>query len=59
MPGKQAHSRVAGKNISRLIHEGMPPKQAVAVGLSEARRAGGKVPPPKAAAKGAPKRSRD
>lgn len=35
----------AGKNIKRLIKKGMPQKQAVAVGLDEARRAGADVPP--------------
>ncbi len=33
-------------------------KQAVAIGLSEARRAGGKVPPPKKKAKKASKKKR-
>jgi GR25 family glycosyltransferase involved in LPS biosynthesis len=31
------------KNISRLRHKGYPQRQAIAIGLAEARRAGGRV----------------
>lgn len=41
--GKKAISQ----NIRTEVHEGKPQKQAVAIALSEARRAGAKIKKPK------------
>ena len=55
------YGELAGKKVAKAMHEMKEgklksgssgkkvkdPKQAIAIGLSEARRAGGKVPPPK------------
>lgn len=57
------YGRAAGEKVERALHEqkrgalrsGRPGKkvtsrkQAIAIGLSEARKAGAKVPPPKSA----------
>lgn len=47
----RSEEKNASKNIERLSHEepyaSMPPKQRVAIGMSEARRAGGDVKPKK------------
>ena len=45
----------AGKLKSGSGEKVTNPKQAIAIGLSEARKAGGKVPPPPAAKKAAAK----
>jgi hypothetical protein len=44
MPLKKGKSReTISKNISELRHSGYPEKQAVAIGLSEARKSGAKI----------------
>jgi hypothetical protein len=59
------YGKKAAKKVARALHERKTGtlrsgrsgkkvtsrKQAIAIGLSEARRAGGKVPPPKSGAK--------
>lgn len=47
----------AGKLKSGSGEKVTNPKQAIAIGLSEARKAGGKVPPPPAAKKTSAKKS--
>lgn len=61
MPTASKYGAKAGKKVARAMHERKAGtlrsggsrkkvtsrKQAIAIGLSEARRAGGKVPPPK------------
>lgn len=47
----------AGKLKSGSGEKVTNPKQAIAIGLSEARRAGGKVPPPPATKKTAAKKT--
>ena len=47
----------AGKLKSGSGEKVTNPKQAIAIGLSEARKAGGKVPPPPAAKKAAAKKA--
>jgi hypothetical protein len=47
----------AGKLKSGSGEKVTNPKQAIAIGLSEARRAGAKMPPPPAAKKAAAKKS--
>ena len=43
--GTKARSRAGiSENIKREVHAGKPQKQAVAIALSEARRAGAKIP---------------
>lgn len=43
--GKKAKSKVGiSENIRREVHAGKPQKQAVAIALSEARRAGARIP---------------
>lgn len=45
LKGKKATSRKGiSENIRREIHAGKNPKQAVAIALSQARRAGAKIP---------------
>jgi hypothetical protein len=45
MPLKHGTSRkVIGENIATEIHAGKPRKQAIAIGLSEARASGAKIP---------------
>jgi len=45
MPLKHGKSKADIKsNIKTEMHEGKPQKQAVAIALSEARRAGAKIP---------------
>ena len=48
---RKRSSSAAGEYVREEIHEAkkgkMPPKQAIAIGLSRARRAGEDVPPPK------------
>lgn len=49
MPLKKGKSKkVIGENIATEIREGRPRKQAIAIGLSEARRSGAKIPKKKA-----------
>ncbi len=45
--GKAMHEMKSGKLKSGSGKKVTNPKQAVAIGLSEARKAGGKVPPKK------------
>jgi Family of unknown function (DUF6496) len=42
---KSGTKESVGKNIRREIKEGKPQKQAVAIALDVARRAGAKIPP--------------
>lgn len=65
MPSKKRYGAKASEKVGRAMHEMKrgqlrsggsgkrvtDPKQAIAIGLSEAREAGGKVPPPKNAAR--------
>lgn len=45
MPLRKGKSRkTVSKNISMLVHEGRPQKQAVAIALNTARRSGAKIP---------------
>jgi hypothetical protein len=45
MPLIKSKSKAAvGKNISKLMHEKYPQRQAVAIALSVARKAGAKIP---------------
>jgi hypothetical protein len=49
MPLKKGKSRkVVSGNISELVHSGRPPKQAIAIALSESRKSGGAKPYAKA-----------
>lgn len=41
---KGTSKRVIGHNIATEIKAGKPRKQAIAIGLSEARRSGAKIP---------------
>ena len=64
MAAKKTQSPAAKKKVGKVMHEFKHgelksgksgkkvtnPKQAIAIGLSEARQAGAKVPPPKKAA---------
>lgn len=47
-PGKS--KKVISSNISELVKSGRKQPQAVAIALSQARKAGAKIPKPKAAA---------
>lgn len=45
MPLKKGRSKkVVHSNISELMHSGKPQKQAIAIALSQARKAGAKFP---------------
>jgi len=45
MPLKRGKSKkTVSKNISKLRGEGVPPKQAIARALDQARRSGAKIP---------------
>ena len=45
MPLIKSKSKSAvSSNISRLVHEGKPQKQAIAIALDVARRGGAKIP---------------
>lgn len=45
MPLKKGKSKkVVSENIAELRHSGYPPKQAVAIALSTARKSGAKIP---------------
>lgn len=49
MPLKKGKSRkVISENIAHEIREGKPRKQAIAIGLSEARQSGAHIPKKKA-----------
>ena len=69
-PGKKKYGSAAQKKVAKVMHERKvgtlrsgrskkkvtSRKQAIAIGLSEARAAGARVPPPKKAAKKATKK---
>lgn len=45
MPVKKGKSRATiSKNISELVKSGRPQKQAIAIALASARKAGAKIP---------------
>lgn len=45
MPLKKGRSRrTIGKNISELVRSGRPQRQAVAIALATARKAGARIP---------------
>lgn len=48
---KGKSKETVSKNISMLVKEGRPQKQAIAIALSEARRHGAKIPLRKKASK--------
>jgi hypothetical protein len=54
-PGKS--KAVISQNISELVHSGRKPKQAVAIALNTARKAGAKIPPAKPKRRPAPGRN--
>ena len=41
---KGKSKKTISKNIATEMHAGKPQKQAIAIGLSEARRSGAKIP---------------
>lgn len=45
MPLKKGKDRkTVSQNISKMMHEGYPQKQAVAASLTQARKSGSKIP---------------
>lgn len=58
MPLNKGKSKAAvSQNIKTEIAAGKKPKQAVAIALNTARKAGAKIPPPPSKPKPKPKRS--